>query len=173
MTQNSGVPAGWYPDPAHGIGMRWWDGVAWTEHVSPPPPPAYAAHPATTPAALPGYATTTAALPGYATTPAGYPAQLAYAGSVGYAGPPATRDRSLEWLIPVGRTGLSIAAGYAGLVALLCFYTAPIALILGVFALRGLRGSPLGGRGRAWFGAIVGGLGTALILVLVVLSIGR
>lgn len=26
-------PAGWYPDPAGGSGMRWWDGRAWTQEV--------------------------------------------------------------------------------------------------------------------------------------------
>jgi hypothetical protein len=28
-------PPGWFPDP-NGQGLRWWDGRAWTEHVSPP-----------------------------------------------------------------------------------------------------------------------------------------
>lgn len=28
-----GPPAGWYSDPAGGVGSRWWDGVGWTEHV--------------------------------------------------------------------------------------------------------------------------------------------
>jgi hypothetical protein len=27
------VPAGWYPDPAGGGGVRYWDGGAWTESV--------------------------------------------------------------------------------------------------------------------------------------------
>lgn len=31
------APAGWYPTPDGA--MRYWDGVAWTEAVAPPPPP--------------------------------------------------------------------------------------------------------------------------------------
>ncbi len=27
-------PAGWYPDPSGQHGLRWWDGAAWTHHVS-------------------------------------------------------------------------------------------------------------------------------------------
>lgn len=27
------IPAGWYPDPAGGEQLRWWDGQRWTEHV--------------------------------------------------------------------------------------------------------------------------------------------
>jgi hypothetical protein len=28
------VPAGWYADPAGRFDLRYWDGSAWTEHVS-------------------------------------------------------------------------------------------------------------------------------------------
>lgn len=28
---------GWYPDPHAAAGLRWWDGVRWTEHVAPAP----------------------------------------------------------------------------------------------------------------------------------------
>jgi hypothetical protein len=28
------VPAGWYADPAGRFDLRYWDGGAWTEHVS-------------------------------------------------------------------------------------------------------------------------------------------
>lgn len=38
-----GAPPGWYPDPAGGPGLRWWDGYAWTDSTvlpeQPPPPP--------------------------------------------------------------------------------------------------------------------------------------
>ena len=43
-----GAPPGWYPDPAGGLGQRWWDGYAWTEAtvlpqpVAPPPQPPWA-----------------------------------------------------------------------------------------------------------------------------------
>ncbi len=33
------VPAGWYPDPSGRGGQRYWDGVAWTEHLGPPERP--------------------------------------------------------------------------------------------------------------------------------------
>lgn len=74
------------------------------------------------------------------------------------------RDRSVEALIPVNRTGLSIAAGYAGLFAVLIVF-APIALVLGVLALRDLSHKPtVAGRGRAWFGVVAGGLGTIVLI---------
>lgn len=40
--------AGWYPDPASPASSRWWDGVAWTDHVQ---PAAVAAVPPAAPAA--------------------------------------------------------------------------------------------------------------------------
>jgi hypothetical protein len=37
----STTPAGWYRDP-NGAGLRWWDGVQWTQHVHlPQPQPVY------------------------------------------------------------------------------------------------------------------------------------
>lgn len=32
-----GPPPGWYPDPAGAPRLRWWDGAAWTAHLSGPP----------------------------------------------------------------------------------------------------------------------------------------
>jgi uncharacterized protein DUF4190/uncharacterized protein DUF2510 len=75
-----------------------------------------------------------------------------------------TDDTVVHWLLPVGRSGWAIAAGYAGLFAFLIF-PAPIALGLGVTALFDLHRHPeLGGRGRAIFGTVIGALGTALLL---------
>lgn len=31
------VPAGWYEDPASPAHVRWWNGLAWTEHTAPKP----------------------------------------------------------------------------------------------------------------------------------------
>ena len=31
------VPAGWYDDPASPTRVRWWNGIAWTEHVADKP----------------------------------------------------------------------------------------------------------------------------------------
>jgi type II secretory pathway pseudopilin PulG len=39
----STVPGGWYPDPADGGRVRYWDGAAWTEHTAPSAQPAHAA----------------------------------------------------------------------------------------------------------------------------------
>lgn len=33
----SGPPAAWYADPGGSGGLRYWDGTAWTEHVTAPP----------------------------------------------------------------------------------------------------------------------------------------
>lgn len=32
------VPAGWYPDAADAVLLRYWDGEQWTEHTAPRPP---------------------------------------------------------------------------------------------------------------------------------------
>lgn len=43
------VPAGWYEDPASNAHVRWWNGLAWTEHTAIKPTPAPVVQP-TTPA---------------------------------------------------------------------------------------------------------------------------
>lgn len=64
-------------------------------------------------------------------------------------------DNTLHWLLPVGRSWQSVLAGYLGLAALLIWPLGPVAIVLGVVALRRARTGH--GSGRAWFG-IVGGL---------------
>lgn len=50
-------------------------------------------------------------------------------------------DEALRWLVPVQRSGWAIAAGYAGLFGLV-IVPAPIALVLGILALRDLGAHP-------------------------------
>lgn len=86
-----------------------------------------------------------------------------------YVAPPPVSNPAdnagMRLVLPVGRSGLAIAAGYAGLFALAMF-PAPIALILGIAALNELKRKPeLHGAGRAWFGIIMGTLGTIWLLI--------
>lgn len=79
---------------------------------------------------------------------------------------------TVRLLVPVGRSGHAIAAGYLGLFALfpvLGAVAGPLAILFGVLAVRHIRRTPgVHGLGRAWFGIIAGAIGTgftALILV--------
>jgi hypothetical protein len=80
-------------------------------------------------------------------------------------------DPGIRMLLPVGRSGWAIAAGYLGLISVLCI-PAPLALIAGILAIREMRRNPKKhGMGRAVFGIVMGLLGTlglALILVALV-----
>jgi hypothetical protein len=72
-------------------------------------------------------------------------------------------DAGMRMLLPVGRSGWAIAAGYAGLFAFIPFF-APIALVLGIIAIVHLKRYPeLHGMGRAVFGLVIGILGTLLL----------
>lgn len=76
-------------------------------------------------------------------------------------------------LLSVGRSGWAIAAGYLAFLSVLCV-PAPFALIAGILAVREINRDPTAhGMGRAIFGIIMGGIGTAiLVLMLVLMGIG-
>jgi hypothetical protein len=79
-------------------------------------------------------------------------------------------DPAMRLLLPVGRSGFAIAAGYAGLFSFIPIF-APLALLLGILALRHLKRNPkLHGMGRAVFGLVMGVLGT-LVLILMLVSL--
>ncbi len=91
-----------------------------------------------------------------------------------HLGPPIARssidanDPTMRMLLPVGRTPLSIVAGYVGLCSIL-LVPAPFALWLGIWALMQLRSQPeKAGRGRAIFAIVAGALGTAVLAIIVV-----
>ena len=67
-----------------------------------------------------------------------------------------------RFLMPVGRPASAIAAGYLGLFSVLPFFGL-LAIVVSLKALRTLKRQPhLLGRGRAWFGLVMGILTTLL-----------
>jgi hypothetical protein len=71
-------------------------------------------------------------------------------------------DAVTRSLVPVGRPASAIAAGYLGLFAILPFVgllPGVLAVIFGIIALKKINRDPsLCGKGRAWFGIILGSL---------------
>ncbi len=84
------------------------------------------------------------------------------------AGPKIGDDAGMRLLLPVGRSGWAIAAGYLGLFSFLVIF-APICLIVSIVAAVQLRrNKELHGWGRTIFGLVMGGLGTLLLVVMVI-----
>ncbi len=75
------------------------------------------------------------------------------------------QDAGFRMLLPVGRSGWAIAAGYAGLLSpLMC--PAPLALLFGILAIRDIRRNPQKhGMGRAIFGIVMGSLACGLLVL--------
>ncbi len=72
-------------------------------------------------------------------------------------------NHDLDWVLPVNRDGFAIAAGYLALFSLLPNpLTSAAAVVCGGVALRRIATSRKLGRGRAWFGIIVGSLSFGL-----------
>jgi hypothetical protein len=83
---------------------------------------------------------------------------------------PRETTRADRMLMPVGRSGWAIAAGYAALFGLL-IVPAPLALLLGVIAAWDLKRNPeRRGWGRTIFALLVGLAGTALLVFIVLLG---
>lgn len=82
-------------------------------------------------------------------------------------------DPAMRLLLPVGRSVWAVLAGYAGLFAVLIF-PAPIALLLGVLALRDIKRHPEKfGRGRAVFALIMGMLGTLVLVFFLAMMVSE
>ena len=82
-------------------------------------------------------------------------------------------DPAMRMLLPVGRSAWAIAAGYAGLFAVLCF-PAPIALVLGLVAIRDLKRHPdQHGMGRAVFAVVMGAVFSLLLVASLILMAAR
>lgn len=74
----------------------------------------------------------------------------------------------MRLLLPVGRSGWAIAAGYLGLRSPLLIF-APFALVCGIVAIIDMRRNPhRHGMGRAIFGIVMGALFSILLLVMVI-----
>jgi uncharacterized RDD family membrane protein YckC len=83
-------------------------------------------------------------------------------------GPMAVDPAALRLLLPVGRSGWAIVAGYLGLFAVL-LVPAPFALAAGLLAVADLRRNPkLYGMGRAVFGIVMGVLGTVGLVIAII-----
>ena len=82
----------------------------------------------------------------------------------GFAPADLGEDAAMRLLLPVGRSGWAIAAGYAGLLSPLCVF-APVALVLGLVAIWDIRQHPKRhGMGRAIFGVVMGALFSLVLL---------
>ena len=76
-------------------------------------------------------------------------------------------DPEMRAILPIGRSGWAIAAGYLALISIL-LVPAPFALATGLLAIRDIRRHPeKHGMGRAIFGIVMGALGVIAMLALV------
>ena len=147
MTSTTAPAPGWYPDATAPHLLRWWDGTTWSPETTPAPVAV------ASPAAPAPYAYLPATGGAYRTAPAGVGASPA---------------DPIHWLLPTGRSGWSIAAGYVALFAFLLWPLGPVAVGLGIAGLRDSARTGTHGRGRAWFGIVVGALATLACLLFAV-----
>ena len=82
-------------------------------------------------------------------------------------------DAAMRILLPVNRSGYSIAAGYLGLISILLI-PAPFALLFGLLGVRDIKSnSDKHGMGRAIFGITMGSIFSILLLFFIISYIGR
>jgi len=82
-------------------------------------------------------------------------------------------DPMMRMLLPVGRSGWAIAAGYLGLLSFFLL-PAPLALVTGIVAIGDIRRNPSKhGMGRAVFGIVLGAVGTVLLIAVLVANMGH
>jgi hypothetical protein len=70
----------------------------------------------------------------------------------------------MHWVLPTGRSGWSIAAGYVALFATVLWFLGPVALLLGIKALAVANRDGSHGRGRAIFAVVVGVLSSIALV---------
>ena len=77
-------------------------------------------------------------------------------------------DEGMRMLLPVGRSGLAIVAGYLGLFSLIII-PAPLALIFGILAVLDIKRNPKKhGMGRAIFAIVMGSIFSILLFVMII-----
>jgi hypothetical protein len=83
--------------------------------------------------------------------------------------PPAAHNSDLTFVLPVNRDPFAIASGYLGLLSLLPNpVTSTAAIVCGCLGLSRMKHSHQLGRGRSWFGIIVGCVSVALFALFLV-----
>jgi hypothetical protein len=96
-----------------------------------------------------------------AMSPPPMPNRPAYAPQQGSSAP----NGCLALVVPVGRSGWSIAAGYFGLLSIMVL-PAPLAIWFGVMAIRDIKKNPEKlGIVRAWFGILAGSFAILFLVI--------
>lgn len=173
MTSPTTAPAGWYPDSTQPGTLRWYDGTAWTEHVTPDQTSAAPQRSEPHQSAPQHPAPQQPAWHGQHTTPwqgqYGQSSQQTawqQSGPWQYAQPTAPDNgpsTAVHWMLPVGRSWQSVVAGYLGLLSLGIWVLGPFAIGFGSWALvRAQHGGH--GRGRAITGILGGGIGCVILI---------
>jgi hypothetical protein len=90
-----------------------------------------------------------------------------------WTGPgPAVVNHDLDYVLPVNRDGFAIASGYLGLFSLIPNpLTSTLAIAFGWLAMKRMRTSGKLGRGRAFFGIIVGACSLGIFMLAILVSV--